>query len=126
MEPSHSKKDDKDIESEDSDSGELSEFISATELRKNRLSEREMRDYSVFRNYDSGEPSSRLYIKNLHRRVTEKELKFIYGRYVDWSNEIEKNMFDVRLMTEGRMKGQAFVGDQVACEGVMMAQIVKK
>jgi len=30
-------------------------------------------------------------------------------RYVDWNNESEAETFDIRHMTEGRMKGQAFV-----------------
>jgi U11/U12 small nuclear ribonucleoprotein SNRNP65 len=121
IEPTNVGEKQKDIESGASDSEELSEFVSSSELRRNRLSEREMREYNVFKNYDPGEPSSRLYIKNLHRHVTEKELKYIFGRYVDWSDETEVNMFDVRLMTEGRMKGQAFVtlgSDQVAARAL--------
>ncbi|KAK7112296.1 hypothetical protein V1264_011769 [Littorina saxatilis] len=84
-------------------------FISKSELRKGRLSHREMEDHSIFRNYKEGEPSRRLYIKNLTKQVTEEDLHWIYGRYINWENEAEKNMFDIRLMKEGRMKGQAFV-----------------
>ncbi|XP_064623124.1 RNA-binding region-containing protein 3-like [Lineus longissimus] len=109
IEPPKLPEKEKDTQSDGSESEELSEFISSSELRRNCLSEREMREYSTFKNYDPGEPSSRLYVKNLHRHVTEKELKYIFGRYVDWSNETEVNMFDVMLMTEGRMRGQAFV-----------------
>ncbi|KFO26898.1 Alpha-amylase 1 [Fukomys damarensis] len=39
-----------------------------------------------------------------------QDLKFIFGRYVDFSSETQRIMFDIRLMKEGRMKGQAFIG----------------
>ena len=32
----------------------------------------EMRESSVFRNYDPGDPSMRIYIKNLSKQVTEE------------------------------------------------------
>ncbi|XP_059165684.1 RNA-binding region-containing protein 3-like [Physella acuta] len=86
-----------------------SKFISSSELRKSRLSHSEMKELSVFKRYNEGEPSCRLYIKNLAKTVDEEDLHWVYGRYVDWDNDIEKNIFDIRLMKEGRMKGQAFV-----------------
>ncbi|ELT90688.1 hypothetical protein CAPTEDRAFT_200790 [Capitella teleta] len=106
MEPST--KDDDDDSAEEEEWGEA-EFISSRSLRKGRLSEKEMREYFVFKKYDSGEPTTRLYIKNLSKAVTEKDLHHIYGRYVNWENEQDRLMFDMRLMKEGRMKGQAFV-----------------
>lgn len=90
-------------------SEENDEFISSTELRRNRISSKEMSEMSAFKNYTAGEPTCRLYIKNLAKHVDEKDLKFIFGRYVDHSIEDEKDRFDVRLMKEGRMKGQAFI-----------------
>lgn len=84
-------------------------FISMSELRKGRLSQREMEKVTVFRNYQEGEPSRRVYIKNLAKQVTEEDLHWIFGRYVDWNNDGQKAVFDIRLMKEGRMKGQAFV-----------------
>ena len=30
-------------------------------------------------------------------------------RYVDWNNDQEVDTFHIRRMTEGRMKGQAFI-----------------
>uniref|UniRef100_A0A673W3Z5 RNA-binding region-containing protein 3 n=1 Tax=Salmo trutta TaxID=8032 RepID=A0A673W3Z5_SALTR len=95
---------------EDSDEDEdvPSDVISRKELDKGRLS----RDgtMSVYKNYEPGEPTSRLYVKNIAKSVEEKDLKYIYGRYIDVSSEAERNMFDIVLMKEGRMKGQAFVG----------------
>ncbi|XP_067583173.1 RNA-binding region-containing protein 3 isoform X3 [Pseudorca crassidens] len=70
----------------------------------------EMETLSVFRSYEPGEPNCRIYVKNLAKQVQEKDLKFIFGRYVDFSSETQRIMFDIRLMKEGRMKGQAFIG----------------
>ncbi|KAL4616837.1 RNA-binding protein 40 [Arapaima gigas] len=87
-----------------------SEFISRRELEKGRLSRDELKRMSVFRNYEPGDPTCRLYVKNVAKQVEEKDLRYIYGRYIDVSSETERNMFDIVLMKEGRMKGQAFVG----------------
>nr|XP_057915980.1 RNA-binding region-containing protein 3 isoform X2 [Doryrhamphus excisus] len=87
-----------------------SDVISRKELQKGRLSKDEIKRMSVFKNYEPGEPTCRLYVKNIAKQVEEKDLKYIYGRYIDPLSETERNMFDVLLMKEGRMKGQAFVG----------------
>ncbi|XP_023577496.1 RNA-binding protein 40 isoform X2 [Octodon degus] len=93
------------------DSDEMpSECISRRELEKGRISREEMETLSVFRSYEPGEPNCRIYVKNLAKHVQEKDLKFIFGRYVDFSSETQRIMFDIRLMKEGRMKGQAFIG----------------
>ncbi|KAG1926006.1 RNA-binding protein [Pimephales promelas] len=86
-----------------------SEFISRRELERARLSRDEIKKMSVFKNYEPGEPTCRLYVKNIAKQVKEKDLKFIYGRYIDISSEEERNMFDIVLLREGRMKGQAFI-----------------
>ncbi|NWS65988.1 RBM40 protein, partial [Crotophaga sulcirostris] len=98
------------METEEEDDDIPSEFISRRDLEKNRLAREEMEKYSVFKNYEPGEPNCRIYVKNLAKQVQEKDLKFIFGRYVDFQSEEERNMFDIRLMKEGRMKGQAFIG----------------
>ncbi|XP_029473591.1 RNA-binding region-containing protein 3 [Rhinatrema bivittatum] len=97
-------------ESEDDDDEMPSEFISRKELEKGRISKEEMEKFSAFKHYQPGDPNCRIYVKNLGKQVQEKDLKFIFGRYVDFSSETEKIMFDIRLMKEGRMKGQAFIG----------------
>jgi U11/U12 small nuclear ribonucleoprotein SNRNP65 len=71
---------------------EEEKFISSEELARNRLSDREMQEMSVFRGYSPGEPSLRLYIKNLSRQTTEQELRYVYGRYIDWSSERERTV----------------------------------
>ena len=85
------------------------EFIKAIELRNGRLSTQERNDHKLFKKYVAGEPSSRLYVKNLTKQTTDADLHRIFGRYVDWSNQMDQLTFDIRIMTEGRMKGQAFI-----------------
>lgn len=45
---------------------------------------------NVFKNYQPGKPSNRLYLKNLSKQVEEKDLIFIYGRYIDQNSDEEK------------------------------------
>lgn len=85
------------------------DFITHKQLSACRLSNKEMREHQLFKNYKQGEPTCRLYIKNLSKQVKEKDLAFLFGRYVDFTVESQSNMFDIRLMQQGRMKGQAFV-----------------
>jgi U11/U12 small nuclear ribonucleoprotein SNRNP65 len=100
---------DVEIEQAEENGSSTNQFISKADLEKNRLKMSELRELPVFKNYDRGETNSRLYLKNLSKKVTESDLKFIYGRYIDWNSETERNAFDIRLMQEGRMKGQAFL-----------------
>ncbi|XP_064073465.1 RNA-binding region-containing protein 3-like [Vanessa tameamea] len=83
--------------------------ITRQELLANRISYSDMKILPVFKNYHPGEPSMRLYIKNLAKTVSEQDVKRIYKRYVEHIPEEEQLGFDVRVMQEGRMKGQAFV-----------------
>ncbi|CAK9813791.1 RNA-binding region-containing protein 3 [Anthophora plagiata] len=84
------------------------EVITSEKLASNRISINDQRVLPVFKNYHPGKPSNRLYIKNLAKQVEEKDLHFIYRKYVvpELHTEFE---YDVRLMQEGRMKGQAFI-----------------
>ena len=43
----------------------------------------------MFNNYTPGEPSVKLYIKNVAKNTTEDDLKFIFGRYIFWQNDEE-------------------------------------
>ncbi|XP_043263477.1 RNA-binding region-containing protein 3 [Colletes gigas] len=84
------------------------EVIESKELADNRISANDQRLLPVFKNYHPGKPSNRLYIKNLAKQVEEKDLHFIYRKYLVPGLKTEFE-YDVRLMQEGRMKGQAFV-----------------
>ncbi|KAK2091571.1 RNA-binding region-containing protein 3 [Saguinus oedipus] len=93
------------------DSNEMPpECISRRELEKGIISREEMETFSVFRSYEPGEPNCRIHVKNLAKRVQEKDLKHIFGRYIDFSSETQQIMFDICLMKEGCMNGQAFIG----------------
>jgi U11/U12 small nuclear ribonucleoprotein 65 kDa protein len=83
--------------------------ISRKELLCNRMSYSDMKILPVFKNYHPGQPSLRLYIKNLAKSVTDQDVKRIYRHYVENLTEEEQIGFDVRVMQEGKMKGQAFV-----------------
>lgn len=96
-------------------------FLSKKEIAKGRLKKEQMKDFSVFKNYAAGEPTSRLYIKNLTKQTTEQDLMNLFGSFVDWSQELASEIFDIRVMKEGRMKGQAFItlpGEEAAKEVV--------
>lgn len=97
-------------EQSDDEQDLTSDVITRKELEKGRLSRDEIKRMSVFKSYEPGEPTCRLYVKNIAKQVEEKDLKYIYGRYINPLSEAERNMFDIVLMKEGRMKGQAFVG----------------
>jgi U11/U12 small nuclear ribonucleoprotein SNRNP65 len=88
---------------------EPNKFITLKDLEKNRMKISELKQLPVYNNYEQGEVNSRLYIKNIAKKIEESDLKYVYGRYIDWSNETQRNSFDIRLMKEGRMKGQAFI-----------------
>lgn len=84
-------------------------FITSEELAANKISANDQRLLPVFKNYHPGKPSNRLYIKNLAKQVEMKDLHYIYQRYVIAGLKDAENDYDVRLMQEGRMKGQAFI-----------------
>ncbi|MPC28285.1 RNA-binding protein 40 [Portunus trituberculatus] len=88
---------------------EADKYIKREEILNNRVAKSEWPILPVFKNYTAGEPSVKLYIKNLAKTTTEEDLKFIFGRYVFWQNEEEAKQFSISLMKEGRMKGQAFI-----------------
>jgi len=74
-------KEDNKNESE-SDNDLTGDCISREDLAVNRLSEKDMKDMPIFKNYHPGAPSCRLYIKNLAKTVIDNDLKFIYTRFI--------------------------------------------
>ncbi|KAK2722595.1 RNA-binding region-containing protein 3-like isoform X1 [Artemia franciscana] len=94
---------------EEEENEEITEFVTLKELSSNRVKPSDFELLSVFKNWEQGQPSSRLYVKNLAKSVEDSHLKRIFGRYVIWTSEEECQMFDIRHMKEGRMKGQAFI-----------------
>ncbi|VDQ10858.1 unnamed protein product [Trichobilharzia regenti] len=93
----------------------LISVLSVNEVLSNCLKAEDYKNYNVFAKYDAGTPTSRLYIKNLSQAVTETDLFKIFGVFSngpvsdnDWKPSISVDStecFSVRLLTEGRMKG---------------------
>lgn len=110
VEPQHKSKSEDEIKKPDVNyTIDRNTFLNKREIEKGRLKKDQIKDFSVFKNYLAGEPTSRLYIKNLTKHTTEQDLMNIFGSFVDWSQELATDTFDIRLMKEGRMKGQAFI-----------------
>uniref|UniRef100_W8C6J0 RNA-binding protein 40 n=1 Tax=Ceratitis capitata TaxID=7213 RepID=W8C6J0_CERCA len=81
----------------------LEPFTPPTDLSEERLTEEHLLALPIYKNYQIGAPSNKLYIKNLAKDVCEEDLKTLYARFI----EIDK--LEVKVMQQGRMKGQAFV-----------------
>ncbi|KAF7394986.1 hypothetical protein HZH66_008160 [Vespula vulgaris] len=97
------------LEKSTEQSPEKPEFITTEELASNRISINDQRLLPVFKNYHAGKPTNRLYIKNLAKHVEVNDLHYIYKKYVIPGLPNTEHEYNVRLMQEGRMKGQAFV-----------------
>ncbi|GAA5810479.1 hypothetical protein MFLAVUS_003900 [Mucor flavus] len=70
-------------------------------IRDKCLSMSELINLPAFKNYTSGTPSNKLYVKNLSKQVTEQDLIDLYSNF---SPNIQVN-----LMKKGRLRDQAFV-----------------
>lgn len=64
------------------------------------LATHDLAKHPVFKNYEAGPPSTRLYIKNLTPKTTEQELVQIYSVFC---KDVKVN-----IMKYGKLKGQAF------------------
>ncbi|XP_055314182.1 RNA-binding region-containing protein 3 isoform X2 [Sitodiplosis mosellana] len=84
---------------------------SDSELNENRIPTDQLRGHPMFQNYNAGEICNRLYIKNIAKEVTNADLQAVYDRYLEVNCGGHGNIrtIDIRLMTSGRMKGQAFI-----------------
>lgn len=71
---------------------------------EHRLSVEQMHSHPLFQNYSPGEPSNKLYLKNLAKDVDDDDLKAIYSKFLQPGQNL-----DIRVLKTGRMKGQAFV-----------------
>lgn len=82
-----------------------------SKLNENRIPPDQLKVYPMFQNYTPGDVSNRLYVKNIAKEVTETDLRAIYERYlaVNYGGEGNVQSIEIRLMTSGRMKGQAFI-----------------
>lgn len=70
-------------------------------IRDNCVTVAERGSFPIFKNYERGTPSNKLYLKNLGKHVTQKDLKDLYSTF---SEDIQ-----IDIMKKGRLRGQAFV-----------------
>ncbi|XP_037945029.1 U11/U12 small nuclear ribonucleoprotein 65 kDa protein-like isoform X1 [Teleopsis dalmanni] len=73
-------------------------------LTTQQLTTEQLQELPIYKNYQIGTPSQKLYIKNLAKEVSEEDLILLYERFVPTREHLE-----VKVMQQGRMKGQAFV-----------------
>ncbi|XP_063684595.1 RNA-binding region-containing protein 3-like [Bolinopsis microptera] len=84
-----------------------------TTVRSKCLTPDNFAEHAVLKRYVKGDPSSKLYIKNLnHKEVQEKDLKDLFRPYLEFYGRDEQDNvpeLQIKLMTRGQMKGQAFI-----------------
>ena len=80
-------------------------YIDEAEIIANRWSVERIRRVERFQNYNPGAESKVLYVKNLPKSISDKDLASIFGRFCTTDS---KDDVIYRLM-KGRMRGQAFV-----------------
>ncbi|XP_034686348.1 U11/U12 small nuclear ribonucleoprotein 65 kDa protein-like isoform X3 [Vitis riparia] len=98
-------KESEDSEKEDFD---LKHYATLEELKNGKLPPEEILSLPMFKNYMAGNPAPVLYIKNLAKDVIVDDFYFIFGSLFG-SVDAAKSGLSVKLMQEGRMRGQAFV-----------------
>lgn len=84
------------------------DVITLEELQKGKKPLEELKTLPVFKDYNPGVPAAKLYVKNIAKAVELKDLEYIYERYHTKIEGVEDE-FNIKLMKEGRMKGQAFI-----------------
>ncbi|KAK1435055.1 hypothetical protein QVD17_00814 [Tagetes erecta] len=83
-------------------------FATVEELEHGKLPPEEILSLPMFKNYNAGNPAPVLYIKNLAKDVVADDFYYVFGTFFG-SIETAKSNLSVKLMQEGRMRGQAFV-----------------
>lgn len=83
-------------------------FATIEELEHGKLPPEEILSLPMFKNYNAGNPAPVLYIKNLAKDVVTDDFYFVFGTFFG-DIETAKSNLSVKLMQEGRMRGQAFV-----------------
>ncbi|GER42393.1 RNA binding protein [Striga asiatica] len=83
-------------------------YATLEELTSGKLPPEEILSLPRFKNYTAGDPSPVLYVKNLAKDVIVNDFYFIFGSFFG-SIDAAKSSLTVKLMQEGRMRGQAFL-----------------
>ncbi|XAR64910.1 hypothetical protein NMG60_11008802 [Bertholletia excelsa] len=87
---------------------DLKPYATPEELEGGKLPPEEILSLPMFKNYTAGNPASVLYIKNLAKDVVADDFYYIFGSLFG-SIDVARSSLIVKLMQEGRMRGQAFV-----------------
>ncbi|KAH0470424.1 hypothetical protein IEQ34_000147 [Dendrobium chrysotoxum] len=86
-------------------------YLTQEEISRGKMPPEEILSLPMFKawkNYATGNPATVLYIKNLAKDVVVDDFYFIFGSLFE-SVEATKSNLNIKLMQEGRMRGQAFV-----------------
>ncbi|KAI3706507.1 hypothetical protein L6452_24301 [Arctium lappa] len=97
-----------DVEEMENENLSTKPFATVEELEHGKLPPEEILSLPMFKNYNAGNPAPVLYIKNLAKDVVADDFYFVFGTFFE-SIETAKTNLSVKLMQEGRMRGQAFV-----------------
>ncbi|XP_057544672.1 U11/U12 small nuclear ribonucleoprotein 65 kDa protein [Amaranthus tricolor] len=95
-------------EPEKLDSSDAASYATIEQIESQKLPPEEILSLPMFKNYTAGSPASVLYIKNLAKDVVPDDFYFIFGSFFG-SIDAARSSLSVKLMQEGRMRGQAFV-----------------
>ncbi|XP_042943978.1 U11/U12 small nuclear ribonucleoprotein 65 kDa protein isoform X1 [Carya illinoinensis] len=98
----------KELEEPDKEGLDFKPYATSEELESGKLPPEEILSLPMFKNYTAGNPTSVLYVKNLAKDVVADDFYFIFGSLFG-SVDATKSSLSVKLMQEGRMRGQAFV-----------------
>ncbi|KAK6118697.1 hypothetical protein DH2020_047554 [Rehmannia glutinosa] len=101
-------KDDTAKESQERKTSDHEPYATPEELHSGKLPPEEILSLPRFMNYTAGDPTPVLYVKNLAKDVVVDDFYFILGSFFG-SIDAAKSSLSVKLMQEGRMRGQAFV-----------------
>ena len=84
--------------------------LSIDAINAGKASQTELSCNPIFNKFAGpGIPSSRLYVKNLHKRTNEDDLWRVFGSFREEKHRKETpSQFSIQLLTGGRMKGMSF------------------
>ncbi|KAI7870605.1 hypothetical protein BDF14DRAFT_1771705 [Spinellus fusiger] len=86
------------------------ELFSLAYIESNRMPLQNLENLPAFKNHSPGNPSNKLFIKNLSKQVQVKDLERLFGRFLlDSNNYFTPTDLTIQLMKTGRLKGQAFI-----------------
>ncbi|ONK62763.1 uncharacterized protein A4U43_C07F7890 [Asparagus officinalis] len=83
-------------------------YAAPEDIQKGKLPPEEILSLPMFKNYAAGNPAMVLYIKNLAKDVVSDDFYYIFGSLFE-NLEAARSGLHIKLMQEGRMRGQAFV-----------------